>query len=281
MHAAIIIFDYLFLGLFILHALPYLFVYVVMPVEDYKPDGSVNATRWILGLVLNYGSTLTALVVCWVADVKQERTAAFGCCVGYVAWFGSIAVLATLNFAGELKAGARARDLYHDHSWLGTALLGIFNVRAHVGGSAYVDVLVAASIAPAVVAGFLAYWFAEPTFGFVCNTRVDDSAECANVAGRKVCCRIVNLKYDMVSFIPFLIAYVVAGIGAANFLIRLLIERHVNSEQLILSMRRTRVPPPPLPSDEAPSGSCSKEDPSSPSAVTAAAAVQHHIDYFT
>lgn len=269
MHAAVVIFDYLFLGMFLLHALPYLFVYVVMPVEDYKPDGSVNVLRWVLGLVLNYGSTLTASLVCFFAGVKPERTAAFGCCVGYVAWFASIACLATVNFCGEVRAGVRARDLYHDRSWLGTALLSIFNVRAHVGGAAYVDVLVAASIAPAVLAGFLAYWFSEPAFGYVCNTRVDTSLECANVAGREVCCRIVNLKYDMVAFIPFLIAYVVAGIGAANILIRLLIERHVNSEQLTVltnSIRRTHPPQDP-------------KDVSSPS--TAPAAVQHHIDYFT
>lgn len=258
---AVVVFDYFFLGLFFVHALPWMVAYgigcrllrivtcgcVRDPMEgpDYLEDGRVNAIRWLWSLYLNYGSTASAVVATIAARAFANSTSAsFGIGVGYVSWFGSIAVLATINFLGECRAGKHARDKFSERSWLGSALLSVFSVPAEVRGSqAFVDVLIAASLLPAIVVGFLAFWFAKPKYGLRCTPKVDNpDTLCNTVGGRNVCCRVVNAKYDVGRFIPHLISYVVAGYAAATLLVRLLVARHSTrggDVELVLYSRRS------------------------------------------
>lgn len=251
---AIVIFDYFFLGLFFVHALPWILFYYVLsrlwvycccqgwPMEgaDYLEDGRVNATRWMWSLYLNYGSTMSALFLANYAGAFTKKSSArFGIAVGYVSWFGTIALLATVNFLVEVGAGKMARDKFSECSWLGTMLLRAFNVPARVVGSqAFVDVLIAASLLPAIVAGFLAFWFANPSYGLRCSPKIDNSELCNSVSGKEICCRVVNTKYDVGDFIPFLISYIVAGYALAIVLVNLLVARHSSANDIELLYAR-------------------------------------------
>ncbi|KAJ8603387.1 hypothetical protein CTAYLR_004293 [Chrysophaeum taylorii] len=210
--------------------------------DDDTPHGRVNKSRWLWSLYLNYGSTATAVFVAVVSGSLLETKAAFGMACGYVTWFASIAALATLNFLGEVSAGTEARAKYEEHAWLGTALLEFFSVRADVrGGQAFVDVLVTASLLPAIVAGFVAFWFVRAHYALRCSPSVDNSDLCNAINGNRVCCRVVNAKYDPGSFLPNLVAYVLAGYTFAYVLVRLLIARHrISGEQLKLNDRSLR-----------------------------------------
>jgi len=258
---AMVIFDYFFLGLFLLHALPWMVLYAILcrcwrllscgalgdPMEspDYLDDGRVNVTRWLWSLYLNYGSTATAVVATTFGQsFKVPSTASFGIGVGYVTWFASIAALATLNFLGEWRAGTHAREKYEERSWLGSWLVTeFFWLPAEVkGGQAFVDVLIAASMLPAVVVGFLAFWFARPRYSLRCSPKIDNSDLCNEVNGRYVCCRVVNSKFDLEMFIPYTVVYVITGYVSASILIRLLVARHSadSSSIQLLSYRPTR-----------------------------------------